>query len=46
MGEAQVIAADFLRSGIEKAIVLASNYHTQRERHIFHQQGGGETEYL
>ena len=46
MGEAQVVDAEFLRSGIKKAIVLTSNYHTRQTRHIFHQQGGDETEYL
>lgn len=45
MEEAQGVDTEFLRSGIKKAIVLTSDYHTQRERHIFHQQGGGETEY-
>ena len=46
MGEAQVVDAEFLLSGIKKAIVLTSNYHTRQARHIFHQQGGDETEHL
>ena len=46
MEEGQGVDTEFIRSGIKKAIVLTSNYHAQRERHIFHQQGGSETEYL
>ncbi len=44
--EAQVVDAELRRRGIKKAIVVTSNFHTRRARHIFHQQGGDETEYL
>ena len=43
--EAQV-AAELRRRGIKKAIVLTSNFHARRARHVFHQQGGHETVYL
>ena len=44
--EAQVVDAELRRRGIKKAIVVTSNFHTRRARHIFHQQGGDETEHL
>lgn len=44
--EAQVVDAELRRRGINKAIVVTSNFHTRRARRIFKQQGGDTTEYL
>ena len=44
--EAQVVDAELRRRGINKAIVVTSNFHTRRARQIFKQQGGNTTEYI
>ena len=44
--EAEVVEAELRRRGIKKAIVVTSNFHTRRARHIFQRQGGDTTEYI
>lgn len=44
--EAGAVDAELRRRGINKAIIVTSNFHTRRARQIFRQQGGDETEYL
>ena len=44
--EALVIDAELRRRGINKAIIVTSNFHTRRARQIFKQRGGQTTEYI
>ena len=44
--EADQIDRELRRRGIRKALVVTSNFHTRRDRYIFHKHGSKDVDYL
>ena len=44
--EAHAVDAELIRRGIDKAIIVTSEFHTRRSRYIYHNRTSGKVEYL